>query len=221
MKTHREIQEEARRLEQLGRQYWTEGRQRNAGEAAGAAPLFAPHVLFRFPDTTLTISRGPNFEMTETRRMARRIEVELRDEKPGFRLVEEEFEAEPSEGVESLGVVPVAQSDDVLDVLSEGYRIGEEECLAESLTPIVARLEEVGFCDGMSTALTEVEAVIGASKLSPASRLRVRANAVEFLEGRMRPSDFITDVVERHYEGESVRETVVARPGERLAIDQP
>ncbi len=207
MKTQREINDEAQHLEQLGRQYWLERRQAERRVGAGIEPR---QTLFDFPPTHTTSYDAS--EQPLTRQTWRWIEVGLDGAAPQYFLMQEWTERHAAGGTEDHSD-PSAEMDDVSveEVLREGYAQVEADGLAERLAPIVARLEDVGFCDGMRTALEEVEAVIGASELSSDTRLRVRADVIEFLEGRMRPSDFISEVIEHRYEREAVRESAAER----------
>jgi hypothetical protein len=43
---------------------------------------------------------------------------------------------------------------------------------------------------------------------------------VEFLEGRIGPSEFINVAIERHYHRELETESIEQRPRERIALDE-
>lgn len=215
MKTQREIYEEAQRLEQLGRQYWLEHRQSERRAGTGAERT---RVLLGFPRTETTSYDAS--EQPRTRQIRRWIEVGLDSAVPQYFLMQAWAERPAAGGSADHADEFVELDDDsVEEVLREGYARVEADALAERLAPIVTRLEEIGFCDGMDAAMEEVEAAIGASELNPDTRLGVRANVIEFLEGRMKPSDFISEVIECHYEREALHETVAEYPGERLVIE--
>ncbi len=220
MPTREELIIEAARLDQLGRQYWAEARQRGTPNDSDRIPQVARDVLYRFPDTTIMVRQSPNYVGTETRRMSRRIEVLLRPERPEFRLVEEEFGAEPGEGVESLGVVPLVQSDDVFGVLSEGYRMVDEDRLAEVLAPIAERIEDTELCESTPETIREVENLIMEDReYSIAARMRVRAEIVAFLDGRLEPGQFIARTVERQRCFERSAENYSEEYTERIEIE--
>lgn len=222
MKTHREIQEEAQRLEQLGWQYWNERRAPGAISIATTMGEAASRLLLALPESRFTTEHFGS-EPIHSHRRLRRIEVALDGDAPEFRLLQDEIETAASGSVvREIGPVLMLRSDSALDVLEDGYELGEEERLGELLAPFTDRIEELGFVDEVDPALVErIEAVVDASNLCPAARLRGKMDIVEFLEGRLESSQFITAAIERQVYRESERAEFVERRDERLVMDQP
>jgi len=228
MKTSQEIEVEAQRLMVLGRQYWEMSRGRDAERGASPAITWqgsASRVLFRFPDSTVTFHLGAGSDpaATETRRWVRRIELELNRARPEYTLIEEEYEAEPFEGIERLnGPIPVMESDSVIDVLTEGYRITEEERLATLLDRYAERSDDRDGTDPSDArTVAEVEGILETNLLPHASRIRTKAEIAEFLAGRLEPSVFIAHVLERHCARDGGREQLTEQHEIKLTIDEP
>ncbi len=226
MKTHRELVTEARGLDQLGRRYWEEHRSRNEVSPASArmSAGLESRVLFRFPDTLTTATDGEtgNSEEVETLRLARRIEVKLDGDRPEFLLVEEEYTADPGEGIERLhGPIPIIKSDDVLDALSEGYQLGEEDRIGALLAPFTDRIGEEDFIDDADSELVEkIASIVEVGELGPAARLRAKADIAAFLEGRLESSEFISAAIERQCHREEECQVLAKRHGERISITE-
>src|SRR5688572_21300971 len=85
MKTHDEIQREARRLIALGRSYRDE--QRQLGHGSTVVPL--PRVLARLPDS-VTTSRAPGANDVLRHRWQRYIEASIEHDELVYRLQEQE-----------------------------------------------------------------------------------------------------------------------------------
>ncbi len=219
MKAHREIQEEARRLDQLGWQYWNERRAPGATATPGEA---TSRLLLELPESRFTTEHF-GAEPIHTHHRLRRIEVALDGDVPEFRLLQDETETTASENVvREIGPVLMLRSDSAFDVLEDGYELGEEERLGELLAPFADRIEEMGFVDEVDPALVErVAAIVDAGDLCPAARLRCKMDIVEFLEGRLEPSKFITAAIERQVYREGQCEALVERRDERLLMNQP
>ena len=221
VKTHQEIIAEAERLDQLGRQHWDSYRQ--GGPHLVGETVFSRRVLHRFPATRISerVSDGRNSRVTETHRIARCIEVELDNATPEYALIEEEYSAEAGEGLELLGAISLMRSEAVLDLLTEGYRMVEEDRIGESLEPFLERMEEREAPDFLELAtVEEIERIVGAGDLTPGARMHARADIIAFLEGRLGPSEFISAAIERHECRHEV-ESILESRGERLCIDKP
>lgn len=224
MKTHRELVTEARHLDQLGRRYWEEHLSRNEGSPASArmGAGLESRVLFRFPDTLTTGMDGEtsNSEEAETLRIARRIEVKLDGDRPEFLLIEEEYAADPFDGVERLhGPIPVVKSDDALDALREGYQLAEEDRIGALLAPFTDRIGEEDFTDDADSELVEkIAAIVEVGELGPAARLRAKADIAAFLEGRLEASEFISAAIERQCHRDEECQVLAERHGERISI---
>lgn len=222
MKTHREIQEEARRLEQLGWQYWNERRAPGANALGATASDTASRLLLALPDSRFTTEHFGS-EPIHTHCRSRRIEVALDGDAPEFRLLQDEIETTASGSVvREIGPVLMLRSDSAADVLEDGYELGEEERLGELLAPFADRIEEMDLVDEVDPALVErIEGIVDAGNLAPAARLRCKMDIAEFLEGRLESSQFITAAIERQVYRESEREALVERQDARLLMDQP
>jgi hypothetical protein len=139
-----------------------------------------------------------------------------------FRLMERETDLvgadrDERDGESSL----VAASASAYDVLRTGYEMAEEDRLTAQLERFAERSEDrADTADGESVA--EVETIVEADLLSPADRLRTKAEAVEFLEGRLDRRAFIAQVVERQCSrAEGYRERVVERRELKLTVGEP
>lgn len=226
MKTHRELVTEAGRLDQLGRRYWEEHQSRNKSSLASArmGAGLESRVLFRFPDTLMTATDGAagNSEEAEAFRIARRVEIKLDGDRPEFLLVEEEYTADPDEGTERLhGPIPIIKSDDVLDALSEGYQLAEEDRIGALLVPFMDRIGDEDCIDDADSELVEkIAAIVEVGELGPAARLRAKADIAAFLEGRLEASTFISAAIERQCHREEECQVLAERHGERVSITE-
>ena len=221
MKTHRELIAESERLDHLGQQYW-ETYHRSVAQLR--EPALESRVLFRFPATTITerVGAGRHPGATETHRIARCIEVDFGKVKPEYTLIEEDYSAEPGEGVELLGAVQLMRSETVADVLAEGYQMVEEDRLGESLAPFMERMDGDALPSSVDPgAIAEIEQIVSAGDLTASQRMHTKADIVAFLEGRLGSSEFIAAVVERHRHRKSKTETILESRSERLCIDKP
>ena len=116
----------------------------------------------------------------------------------------------------------LARSDSPLEVLEKGYELAEVERLSEALAPYLDRIDSEGVAETVDAHLVEeIEAVVGAGELLPASRLHAKADIVKFLDGRLEPDEFITAAIARQRYCEDVCESMAERPRERLLIGQP
>lgn len=214
MKTKSEIQAEAQQLTILGRQYQNEQSQVIVSDAV----IAMPRVLMTLPEAQLAARPVPfaEREATLAPRNLRHIEAALEGGELVFRLMERETDfSGASEDVPS----PVMSSRSAYDVLRTGYELVEEERLAAELERFAERSEDRDQpADGESVA--EVEAILETNLLPHADRLRTKAEIVEFLSGRMEPSAFIANAIERQCEreGHVVRHT--QRHEIRLTIDE-
>lgn len=201
MKPDKQIREEAGRLEQLA-QRWIA----TAGSAASAAPLA---VLSE------ACLGGPGRAVPR----GLRIEVERNGDDPEFLLVEDE---PPVSGGTDASASPLilTRSDSAYDVLRDGYETIEEDRLANFLTPIANRNEIAGDLDEADPELVEeIETFMEIDQLSPSARLRTRADIVEFLGGRLSPSDFISAAIERQGPRPQNRELATELLTERICAN--
>lgn len=214
MKTKSEIQAEAQQLTILGRQYQNEQSQVVVSDAV----IAMPRVLMTLPEAQLVARRVPaaGGEATLAPRNVRQIEAALEGGELVFRLMERETDYS---GAGDDMPSPVMSSRSAYDVLRTGYELVEEERLAAELERFAERSEDRDEpADGESVA--EVEAILETNLLPHADRLRTKAEIVEFLSGRMEPSAFIANAIERQCEreGHAVRRT--QRHEIKLTIDE-
>ena len=221
MKTAQEIEAEAQRLMVLGRRYRDE--QREASASAVAVPL--PRVLERLPGSFRTTQpeAQPVSESLITPRRERSIEAAMERGLVVYRLVEQEAVMAGSGQIGRDSVPSIVMSSrSALDVLQAGYEVVEEERLA-SLLARYAGGREVGDDSGPvdGEAVAELEAILETDLLPHADRLRTKAEIVEFLEGRLEASAFITCAISRHWARNCRRETQAERHEMKLTIDEP
>ncbi|MEO7799672.1 MAG: hypothetical protein ABIY47_18305 [Opitutaceae bacterium] len=205
MKTNQEIQAEARQLMVFGGQFQNE--QRIAGLSGSVEPV--PRVLVNLPMNPAMPGRE------------RHVEVTIAGGALEFRLMERETDIPASDrGERDEDGTLLASSDSAYDVLRTGYELAEEERLAAALERYAERSEDrADPADG--EAVAEVEAILETKLLSPADRLRTKAEVVEFLEGRLKPSVLIAHAVERQCSRDGLREQRTERHELKLTIGEP
>lgn len=192
MRTHDELLAEARRVEAIGDLYL--GEHRRAAIAGGAVQ---PRIIPTFLESP-----------------ARWLEVEAIEGALEYRLAER---ASQPGGSPRL----VFASDSAFDVLAEGDELEEKEALGERIAPLVDRIGRHEFDDSVEPSVVqEVEAMLDAGELDPASQLKTRAEIVEFLAGEMEPSRLVGAVVERRSQRETEREAISQRHDERRIIQE-
>jgi hypothetical protein len=198
MKPDQKIREEADRLERLARQWIS---------TAGPAPT----------PTTLVVLPEPQIgSPARIGRRRLRIEVVRQDDTAEFQLVQEENE--PGHSASHSDALVLTRSGSAYDVLRDGYEAQEEERLVEFLTPVMDQLEGKGFIEDADPKLVEeVEAIVEVGHLAPSARLRARADIVEFLEGRLGPSEFISAFIERQGHRPQEREFAAELLNERIS----
>ncbi len=181
----------------LGRQFQNE--QRIAGVNT---PASAVRVLAHLP-------ANPERE--------RRVEAAIAGGALVFRLVERETDAPGSEqGEREAEGTPVASGVSAYDVLHTGYELAEEERLGVALERYAERSQDRADPADHET-VAEVEEILKTELLPPADRLRTKAEVVEFLEGRLKPSALIARNIER----QCSRERLVERHELKLTIGEP
>jgi hypothetical protein len=222
MKTHREIVTEAQRLEESARRGASEQRRGLAGDASVGDAFW---VLFSFPQSQFhsRVGDGDESEPIHTHRRVRWIEAAMKGDVLEYRLVQDEIEMNAT-GWTVREVTPVLMctSDSALEVLEEGYDLVEQERLSELLVPYMERAEANEFVETVEPhVVEEIEAIVDAGSLLPASRLHARADIVKLLDGRLEPDEFITAAISRQRECERVSEEMTERVGERIAMGAP
>jgi hypothetical protein len=214
MKTRSEIQAEAQQLTILGRQYQNEQSQVVVSDAV----IAMPRVLMTLPDAQLAARPVPvaEGEVTLTPRNVRHIEAALEGGELVFRLMERETNYS---GTSDDAPSSVMSSRSAYDVLRTGYELGEEDRLAAELEFVAEGSEDRDeLVDGESVA--EVEAILKSHLLPHADRLRTKAEILDFLSGRMEPSAFIANAVERQCDREVHVELRARRHEIKLTIDE-
>ncbi len=214
MKTKSEIQAEAQQLTILGRQYQNEQSQVIVNDAV----IAMPRVLMTLPEAQLVARPVPvaEGEATLAPRNMRHIEAALEGGELVFRLMERETDYSGASDDEPS---PVMSSRSAYDVLRTGYELVEEERLAAELERFAERSEDRDApADGESVA--EVEAILETNLLPHADRLRTKAEIVAFLSGRMEPSAFIANAIERQCEREGHVLRRTQRHEIKLTIDE-
>jgi hypothetical protein len=219
MKTHREIVTEAQRLEESARRFADDQRR-------DATLRDAFSVLFSFPESRFTSrvnGAGGDADEIHTNRRVRRIETALVGDALEYRLVQDEIETtESGTVVKETSPVLMLTTDSALEALEEGYELGEEERLSEMLAPFMDRAEAGEFVDAVEPhVVEELEAIIGAGDLLPASRLHAKTDIVKLLDGRLEPDEFITAAIARQRYCEELHESISEHPRERILVDQP
>jgi hypothetical protein len=203
MKTDKEIRIEAARLEQLTRRW--------IATAVGAAPST---TLAALPDSQIG-----NGQRVRSRLL--RVEVACVADEAEFLLVEHEAGGIEPNGDSETPLI-LTRSDSAYEVLRDGYDAIEQERLAEFLTPIANRNEAEGpLQEAGPDLIEEIESFVEADQLSPSARLRTRADIVEFLEGRLSPSEFISATVGRQGPQPQNQELMVACLNERISATEP
>lgn len=217
MKTHREIVIEGQRLEESARRFAEDQRR-------DATLRDAFSVLFSFPESRFTrhVDTGGGIAI-HTHRQLRRIEASVVSDQPEYRLIQDEIETnEAGATVKELSPLLMLTSDSAVEVLEEGYELAEEERLSDALAPYVERAEAGEFEDSVEPhVVEEIEALVGAGDLLPASRLHAKADIMRLLDGRLEPDEFITAAIARQRHCERVHESITEHPRERILIGQP
>lgn len=218
MKTNEEIQREAQRMVVAGRSY----RKEHRGVGGGVVPL--PRVLVQLPDVQITRKADVAAPGSDTRLVNRHrhIEAAFDDDALIFRLMERETEAAGSTvATRSSDPVEVMVSRSGFDLLHAGYEMVEEDRLFERLAPYSERIEDREDRDPVDDReVAEVEAVLETHLLPPSDRLRMKADIVEFLEGRLEAGVFIAHAIDRQCAREGQRERHTQRHEHRLTINE-
>lgn len=218
MKTNEEIQREAQRMVVQGRQYRDEHR----SISPGVVPL--PRVLVQLP--TVQITRQPDVisPASESRLVNRHrhVEAAFAGEALIYRLVEQETEnTAPSAAAKTSEPTEVMVSRSGFDLLHAGYEMVEEDRLFERLAPFGGRMEERDSLEEANEReISEVERVVEAHLLPPSDRMRMKADIVEFLEGRLEPGIFISHAIDRLAAREGRRQAHVQHHELKLSITE-
>jgi len=193
MRSRTELEIEARAL-QLRAEEMRVARQSGENAAFGATA-----TLLVFPASQYRVNAASEYESTITHSFIRRIEVSMAREEPEYRLKEEELVTSPKgELLRYYDNVELIVSDDVMDVLSAGYQKLDEDRLRERIEPLVDRVQSSTFpAPATKDDVAEVEELVKDFDFSAAARLRTRMDALDMIEGRLEPGDFIARAVAR------------------------
>ena len=186
----------------LGRQYQDEQRIVSASMPVAVEP----RVLVNLPVNAASPGRE------------RHVEATIAGGALLFRLMERETDRPDAEREDEASVVVSSAS--AYDVLKTGYEMAEEERLAAALERYEVRSEDRADPVDDET-VAEVEAILETNLLSHADRLRTKTEIVEFLEGRLEPSVFITRAIERQCSREGCHEHLAERHEVNLTIGGP
>lgn len=175
----------------------------------GASAVVVPRVLVNLPMNSATSGRE------------RHVEATIAGGALIFRLMERESDLPASDcGERADAGMLIASSDSAYDVLRTGYELAEEERLGAELERYAEWSEDrADPADGESVA--EVEAILETNVLSHSDRLRTKAEVIEFLEGRLKPSVLIAHTVERQCSRDGLREQQTERHELKLTIGEP
>jgi len=215
MKTRFDLENEAREMERLARENVVV-RENSLAPVAGGEST----PVHRFPESLVTLGPAEGFLAVETQRMLRHIEAALVGERLEFRFIEEEFVADADgQSVRHYEPIDLVTSDSALDVLIAGYQRLEEDRVRERLAHIAARVEAETFETPVTPeTIAEVEATTDSLVLSPTARMRMRVDAVAFLEGRLEAGDFIARSVARQQCYEAPAQVVTQQITERIEV---
>jgi hypothetical protein len=176
--------------------------------------------VFRFPESLVTLGPAEGFPAVETHRMLRHIEAAIVGERLEYRFIEEEFVADADgQAVRHYEPIDLVTGDSALDVLIAGYQRLEQDRVRERLARIAARVEAEGFETPVAPdAMVEVESTTDSLMLSPTARMRMRVDAVAFLEGRLEAGDFVARSVARQQCYEAPAQVVTQQITERIEV---
>jgi hypothetical protein len=216
MKTNEEIQREAQRMLDLGRQY----REQHRGASGEVVPL--PRVLVQLPDVQVSRPAVPGSD-AESRIVTRQrhIEAAIADDGMIYRLMERETELGAVSGAQAE-VSEVMVSRAGFDLLHAGYEMVEEDRLFELLTPYSERAENRSDGERIDDReVAEVETILETHLLPASDRMRTKAEIVEYLEGRLEPGVFIAHAIDRLCAREGQQQVQTQRHALRLTINEP
>lgn len=205
----------------LGRQYRDE--QRRAGGSGASVPL--PRVLLRLPESLVTTAHESESESESihSHRRERFIEAAMEQDELVYRLMERETETTGSGRIvrdDAPSVVMFGGT--AFDSLHAGYKLAEEERLAELLAPYAERSEDRDCAESADgEAVAELEEILETNLLPDADRIRTKAEIAEFLEGRLEASAFIGHAIDRHCARDDRCETRTERNEITLTIGEP
>lgn len=198
MKTNQEIQAEARQLMVQGNQFLNEHRSSHVNTPTRALVNLSSEV----PE--------PRYKhQVEAAILGGSLVFRLMSREPGMLGVDgSEKDSDP---------LILASSKSAFDVLRAGYELTEQDRLDVALEQFPDVNDSAD-----DQAVREVEEIVHVDQLSPADRLRTKAETIEFLEGRMERGSFIARVIERQFSrGEDTRQRQVERHELKLTVGEP
>ena len=197
MKTRRQLELEASRLERRARDIRgvASGRIEDSSPVVGAGAV----SLFTFPESSVKLYAPGHSEPVLTTQIIRHIDAGERSGGIEYRLIEEEFISDArGKLVRHYDPIDLVTSDHVLDVLCAGFQRLDEDQFWEQIEPIRNRIEADGFTEAEhAEAVAEVERYTSEMDLSASARMRVKSDAIDFLEGRLETGDFVARTVAR------------------------
>jgi hypothetical protein len=216
MKTKEEILVEAQIVTSLGRDYHAEqlGRPNHSQVVAPPRTLMVldgsaePRWLAKFGS-----------EDSDEPRRERYVDATIESGQLIFHLMERDV------GFVDLGQVDdsafaITSSFSAYDVLRVGYELAESERLATAIEPYAEACAESEDPANADT-VAELEGILQSARLPVADRLRAKSEIIEFLEGRLGPSDFIARVVERRFAPDCYHTNLNWRNEVRFTVGEP
>jgi hypothetical protein len=216
MKTKEEVLVEAQLITSLGREYQAEhisGPQRTV-------VVSAPRILMVLDDpverTWVTkFGAEESDEPSQERYVAATVEngelvFHLMERDAGFVDI----------GHEDDSAFAITSSFSAYDVLRVGYELAESERLAAAVEPY-AETAAVSDDPAHWEKVTELAGILELDRLPVADRLRAKAEIMEFLEGRLGPSEFIAHAVERQYSPDTYRANLSWKNELRFTVGEP
>lgn len=195
MITRNELELHARGIEERAKASRTESGQ--VGEFTLAVPA-AGLPLFTFPESSLRTS-ATRLHTEQTRRMVRWVDGVEGPAGPRYRLMESELVPD-SDGrtVRKFEPIALMTDDSAEQIVSAGYRRIDEDRLIEGIEPIVDQVRIHGFTMAeWDDAVSRIQNVAAGLDLTAASRMRVKSDAIDLIEGRLDLGDFVSRTVAR------------------------
>lgn len=216
MKTKEEILVEAQLVTSLGREYQAE----QIGGPQRTVVVSAPRILMVLDDPVEPrwLTRFGSEESDEPSH-ERYVAATVENGDLVFHLMERD-----------AGFIDIGQEDDTAfaitssfsayDVLRVGYELAESERLAAAVE-LYAETAAVSDDPAQREKVTELAGILELDRLPVADRLRAKAEIMEFLEGRLGPSEFIAHAVERQYSPDTYRANLSWRNELRFTVGEP
>ncbi len=212
MITRKELEIETGRLEQHLREAQCELIS-NAGSPIAISGI-AAKPLFTFPESTVAIIAGSETGRAETHRMVRHVTIVNAPAGLSYRLIEEEFVSDSNgQLVRHYDPIEISTDGGAFGILSAGFQRLDEDRLWERLEPVVPLIEAKGWSTDFecAEAVAEVERCTSELNLPSSARMRVKADVIDLLEGRLELGDFVARTVARQECYALVQHAVLSR----------